>query len=142
MYDSNRQTTHPPQVYSRNAASFQKHDVEEDEVVMRFDAFMTALESDEGLNEALEADTVAVIEAFELLPGVKDDAEGHDLRKEVLIERLVGHIRDSMHAEHAGSVHLDPECTTTTAWIIKVSHVKVWTRPKNGRTHAHAVTRL
>ena len=37
----------------------------------------------------------------------------------MLIERLVGHIRGSMHAEHAGSVHLDHDCTTTTAWIIK-----------------------
>jgi hypothetical protein len=117
------ETRKDPTGYSRNKESFEAHDVEDDDVVMRFEAFIDAVESNEDLQANLDADTTAVIEVFDKLKTSKeeDDAKDSkgDLRKDFLIEKLVAHIRGSMHAEHAGSVHLDPECTTTTAWIVK-----------------------
>jgi hypothetical protein len=88
--------------------------------------FIASLEEDGDLQERLERDMFNVAHEIQGLPEVNEVVEKFDkfgdLRKQLLVRRLVAHVEASVRSSSSGgsaSKHMSPECARTTKWIMQ-----------------------
>ena len=95
-----------------------KDELRESEVHAKWQEFLQALIDDEELQRTVMFENRDFIVNFEELPFVNDSTAVSDLRYEVVIQKLVRHITDSMTIVN-GEKRIDSEYTKTAIWIIK-----------------------
>ena len=86
-------------------------------VARKYEEFLKALETEEGLQEKNRIQNLHFIAKMEKLPMVADNC-GDDVRYEAFIKKLVSHVRDRLVVGDNAKT-LDTQCTCTTTWIIR-----------------------
>ena len=109
-----------PSLIEEETDSDKKNMTESEELVHNLEIFSRKLNDAEGdfADDVEDERTLDVLEVFESLPTIRDPVEA-DLRFEPLVHKLVEHARSRMVVE-PNTKKLDPDCTTTTVWIIQL----------------------
>ena len=90
----------------------------EAQIHSKYTRYMQALQNSEKVQKAADDESVEFITFLEGIPYVKDRTVKSDLRYELLIKKLVAHVRESMEIID-NETRIDNRTTITTIWLIR-----------------------
>ena len=91
---------------------------QEKRIQSKYREFLAVLQEDKEVQEEAEGEVKALISTLETLPYVADEVD-HDIRYELLIKKLVTHVRQNMTIID-DETRLSNRCSRTTVWVIKI----------------------
>ncbi len=99
----------------------------ETKLIEKYKSFIEEIEADSDVSYKNSHESIGFISILEKLPSVNDKLSMSDIRYELLIMKLIQHIRDSFTFVD-NQKRLDPRVSKTSAWIIRAFRTMIENR--------------